>query len=74
MTTKTRAANRTDPAPLEPLLSLDELAAILNISRRTAERLKSAGKLPTPTMFFGKMPRWEPAAVREWLGGQAKTN
>ena len=33
---------------IEPLLSIDDLAAILRCSRRVVERMRSAGKVPKP--------------------------
>jgi len=42
--------NEPDPlrleGPLEPLLTLEEVAAILRLSPRTIRRLVSSGKLP----------------------------
>jgi predicted DNA-binding transcriptional regulator AlpA len=58
-------------AGLEPLLSLDDLAAALSCSRRAVERLRSAAKLPPPDLRIGRMPRWKPATVRAWIDAQA---
>jgi excisionase family DNA binding protein len=54
---------------MAPLLSVDDLARILNASRRTIERLRSAGKLPKPDLLIGKMPRWRHETVRDWIEG-----
>jgi hypothetical protein len=51
-------------AAIEPLLSIDDLAALLNCSRRLVERLRSAGKVPTHDIMIGKMPRWKPETIR----------
>ena len=59
-------------AGIEPMLSIDDLAAALACDRRTVERMKSAGKLPPPDMKVGKMPRWKPATFRQWVDAQAK--
>jgi predicted DNA-binding transcriptional regulator AlpA len=64
--------DRREPAsgpPIEPLLSLDGLARALTISRRTAERLLSAGRLPRPDLRLGRMPRWRPETIRRWIEG-----
>jgi predicted DNA-binding transcriptional regulator AlpA len=57
---------------LAPLLSQEDLAHVLNASRRTIERMRAAGKLPQPDVHIGKMPRWRPEMVRAWIerGGQ----
>jgi predicted DNA-binding transcriptional regulator AlpA len=54
---------------IEPLLSIDALARVLNASRRSIERLRSAGKLPRPDLRIGKMPRWRPETIRRWIEG-----
>jgi predicted DNA-binding transcriptional regulator AlpA len=59
-------------AAIEPLLSLDDLTVILNVSRRAVERLKSAGKLPRPDLTIGRMPRWRPESIRRWIAEQAE--
>jgi hypothetical protein len=67
------AETRAAAPAVEPMLSIADLAAMLNASRRTTERLKSAGKLPKPDLHVGKMPRWKPETVRSWidaLGGR----
>lgn len=59
---------------IEPMLSIEDLARVLSISRRSAERYLSAGKLPRPDLRIGKMPRWRPETVRGWIDQQAKSN
>jgi predicted DNA-binding transcriptional regulator AlpA len=60
--------------PVEPLLSQDDFARVLNIGRRTFARLRSAGKIPAPDLIVGVMPRWRPETVRTWLESQARSN
>lgn len=59
---------------IEPMLSIDDLAAILSCSRRLVERMRSAGKVPQPDIKIGKMPRWKPETIRRWLeeGGNGR--
>jgi hypothetical protein len=57
---------------LAPLLSQDDLARVLNASRRTVERMRAGGKLPRPDLYVGKMPRWRPETVRRWIDEQAQ--
>ena len=58
---------------LEPMLSVDGVTNVLSISRRSFERLRSAGKFPQPDLHIGKMPRWRAETVRKWIaaGGKA---
>ena len=58
---------------IEPMLSLDDLAALLNVSRRWLERERSAGRVPKPDFQAGRCPRWKPATIRGWIetGGRA---
>ena len=55
----------------EPLLTLDELAAALNISVRTIKRWTYAGEIPV-AIRSGKIIRFDLHAVRSQLEKQAK--
>jgi len=57
----------TLPAGMEPMLSIDDLAALLSCSRRLVERMRSAGKVPKPDIKIGKMPRWRVETIRLWI-------
>lgn len=52
---------------------LNEVAAVLGISRRTIERERSAGRFPKPDLVIGKTPLWRLATIDAWLerGGLA---
>ena len=58
---------RTLPTGMEPMLGIDDLAALLSCSRRLVERMRSAGKVPPPDLHVGRMPRWKPATIRVWM-------
>jgi predicted DNA-binding transcriptional regulator AlpA len=58
---------RTLPASIEPMLHIDDLAALLSCSRRLVERMRSAGKVPKPDIHVGRCPRWKPATIRAWI-------
>jgi predicted DNA-binding transcriptional regulator AlpA len=61
------------PPALEPLLDIDGLSRVLATSRRSVERLLSAGSLPPPDLRLGRrMPRWMPETVRRWLAEQTQ--
>jgi hypothetical protein len=57
----------------ERLLSINDLAALLNCSRRLIESMRAAGKVPKPDFKAGKMPRWRAETIRRWIedGGKA---
>ncbi len=57
----------TPERAIEPSLSLDDLCVIHHCSRRTIEREKSAGRLPKPDYYVGKMPRWRPETIHGWI-------
>jgi hypothetical protein len=69
-----RPCGAADPGPpaaghvIEPLLSIDDLARILNCSRRLVERMRSAGNVPRPDFQVGRCPRWRPETIHRWIG------
>ena len=64
---------RTLPASIEPMLHIDDLAALLSCSRRLVERMRSAGKVPKPDIQIGRMPQWKAAMIRAWIERRGKT-
>jgi hypothetical protein len=48
------------------LWRLARVAAALDISRRTLERERSAGRFPPPDLHIGKAPLWFPRTIRDW--------
>ena len=58
------------PSALDPLLSIDDLARVLNCGRRSVERMLSSGQLPRPDLRLGRMPRWRAVTVQDWIDGQ----
>jgi predicted DNA-binding transcriptional regulator AlpA len=71
VTTRPRS---TLTAPLEKLLSLDDLAELLGVTRRTADRWWRAGKLPKPLRLghAGKVViRFRPVDIAAFLQREA---
>jgi len=60
-------------AAIESLITVDDLAMVLVTTRRTVDRMRSAGKIPKPDLHVGKMPRWRPETIRRWIDQQAET-
>jgi hypothetical protein len=48
-------------------LRLDEIARSLGVSRRSLERVRSAGRFPPPDVHIGRMPLWRIETLRRWL-------
>jgi excisionase family DNA binding protein len=58
---------RSSREMIEPLLlTADRMAALLEISKRTLWRLRSAGRLPRPVLLGGSV-RWRSDEVRLWV-------
>jgi predicted DNA-binding transcriptional regulator AlpA len=59
----------TNATPSVPRIAygLAEAAESLGISRRTLERMRSAGKFPKPDARAGKRPLWRPETITGWL-------
>jgi predicted DNA-binding transcriptional regulator AlpA len=53
---------------LEPLVGLDDVAALLKVSRRWLERERAAGRVPKPDFMAGRCPRWRASTIRRWIG------
>lgn len=51
---------------MQPLITVAELAEVLNTSPRTIHRLNSAGKIPRPVML-GNRPRWRHSEIMAWI-------
>jgi len=48
------------------LLTVDQLAAWLGVSRRTVYRMADAGELP-PALFIRARPRYHSGVISDWL-------
>lgn len=57
---------------MEPLLSADEIAQILRISKRTLESMIARGEGP-PMMTIGRQRRWRLCDLEEWLVNRTQT-
>jgi predicted DNA-binding transcriptional regulator AlpA len=60
-------------ASIEPLATIESWAAALVVSVPTIERLRRAGKIPSPDVMIGRLPRWKPSTIRAWIesGGRS---
>lgn len=61
-----RLPERIAGATSAPMMSADDLAARLAVSRRTVDALDAAGDLP-PSIRVGRQRRWQRATVEMWI-------
>jgi predicted DNA-binding transcriptional regulator AlpA len=57
----------TPPAAITATLTVADLARILQVDRRTVQRLRNARKFPPPDFELGRLPRWFESTISEWL-------
>ncbi|MGE3819865.1 MAG: helix-turn-helix transcriptional regulator [Isosphaeraceae bacterium] len=50
-----------------PLWTISDIATYLCVSRRGVERLIASGALPRPCARIGRLPRWKPIDIIEWV-------
>jgi predicted DNA-binding transcriptional regulator AlpA len=58
---------------IEPLITSQQLAKILNIGHSTLESWRAKGKAPRHIALGGRRLAYQPSAVREWLVEQERT-
>ncbi len=58
---------------IEPLITSQQLAKILNIGHSTLESWRARGKAPRHIALGGRRLAYQPSAVREWLVEQERT-
>jgi excisionase family DNA binding protein len=51
----------------EGLMTVEDLADVLHVSRRTIFRLRARGALPAPVRLSGSIIRWRQGDVRDFL-------
>ncbi len=52
---------------VQPLLTREDLCAVLRCGTATLDRLRAAGRLPRPDLRIGRSPRWRPETIRRWI-------
>ena len=55
------------PGAGAPLMSSDQLAALLLVDLRTVQRWDSAGKIPGKVRLPGRLVRWRRDVIEKWL-------
>jgi excisionase family DNA binding protein len=64
---KHAAISAIAPPSIESLWTPKDVASYLRVSVRKVERMRSAGAMPSPDFFLGRLPRYRPDSIREWL-------
>lgn len=59
------------PTTHDRLMTTEEAATVLGISKRALERLRNAGRGPTHT-YVGRFPRYSRKHINEYLSARAK--
>ena len=54
------------PGVLPAMLTIDQVARLLNCSTRTVYRLNDAGKMPRPVRL-GALVRWNRSEIDQWI-------
>ena len=60
------------PPSIERLITIEDWATALVVSVPTIERLRHNKKIPPPDVMIGRLPRWKPSTVRDWIQGGGK--
>ncbi|MGH3442000.1 MAG: helix-turn-helix transcriptional regulator [Nitriliruptorales bacterium] len=54
-----------------PLLTLEEVAELLGVTRWTVKRLRDTDpSFPPPAMLSTRTPRWRPDDLEAWISGR----
>jgi predicted DNA-binding transcriptional regulator AlpA len=56
---------------MEPLLTSQEVAALLRVDRSTLSRMRARGEGPPVVWVRPRMPRYLRSSVEQWLTGAA---
>lgn len=74
-TTERNATRRKDRTPrvetADKLLTLDDIAVILGVSRRTVERMRAAGEMPKATIIGRRAARWKRSQIDAFIERRA---
>ena len=63
--------SRIDLHPAEPMLAVEDVAKVLQVSKCTVWRLLERGQLPPPDLSDGrKFRRWHRGWLLAWLAGR----
>ena len=59
---------RSTSHPEQPaLLSINDLAQLIGIAKRTVHTWRASGELPPPDLTLGKTVRWRATTINTWI-------
>jgi hypothetical protein len=60
--------NQPNEKEVSPILwRMGDDAAATRLSPRTISRLRAAGRLPAADASYGRLPRWRPSTIENWI-------
>jgi excisionase family DNA binding protein len=57
---------------IERLISVDEVAGRLGVTRNAIYDWMGKGEFPRPSFYLGRLPRWRVAQFNEWVVERAR--
>ena len=60
------------PAGLDPLMSLDQVARALGVSKNTGWKMLSSGEFPKAETMIGQARRWRVSTVQKWINDRCE--
>jgi|SRR5579871_5319718 len=68
------ARDAATPHGLDQMLTLDQVADLLNVGKRTLEGRRASGAFPPPDLKLGtRVLRWWPATIEAWVASGSQT-
>ena len=61
------AASQVEPTATQPLLTLEDVAGVLQVAPRTVQRMVAVESFPAPIQISPQRQRWRLADVDAWL-------
>ena len=59
--------NSSDNSKQQLMLSLNDVAQLLGIAKRTVHTWRASGELPKPDLSVGKTVRWWRSTIEHWI-------
>ena len=60
------------PASMKAVLSIDQVAAGMDYSRRKVEKMIASGEFPDADCPLGSSPRWQVSTFNAWIEAKAE--
>ena len=60
------------PANCEALMTTEQVAAAMGVTKRQVHLMLSAGKFPSCDLRIGRLARWKVSTFNKWVNSQAR--